>query len=222
MSRATPPASQGIGLTSLRTRSRMVDRLREQGVGDERVLTAMLDVPRHAFVEEALSSRAYEDAALPLGFGQSISRPLTVARMVDMLMAGRELGRTLEVGTGCGYQTAILCRLTREVFSVERVGSLLQRARGNLRPLGIGNARLVHADGAAGLVEAAPFDSIIVSASAAAVPQPLLDQMAVGGRLVMPVGVRDQHLLLVERGARGYSETRMEAVRFVPLMPGKG
>jgi protein-L-isoaspartate(D-aspartate) O-methyltransferase len=210
----------GVGLTSQRTRARMVERLREQGVRDERVLAAMASVPRHLFVEEAFASRAYEDTALPLGFQQTISQPYAVARMIEALRGGRELGKTLEVGAGSGYQAAVLAQLSPEVFAVERIAALLERARVNLRHLRLPNVRLKHADGTVGLPEAAPFDTIIVAAAASQVPQALLEQLAPGGRMVLPVGVRDQVLCLIERNARGFAESRLEMVRFVPLITG--
>ncbi len=216
------PQSHGIGMTSQRTRDRMVARLREQGVSDELVLAAMGAVPRHLFVDQALASRAYEDSALPIGFEQTISQPYVVARMVEAARAGRTLARVLEVGTGCGYQAAVLARLAREVFSIERIQPLAEKARANLRPMRLANVRLVYGDGYQGLPEVAPFDAIVVAAAAAQVPAALLDQIAVGGRLVMPVGTAAQHLLLVERTAQGHKETRLEAVRFVPLRLGKG
>ena len=210
----------GVGMTSQRTRARMVERLREQGVRDERVLAAMASVPRHLFVEEAFASRAYEDTALPLGFQQTISQPYAVARMIEALRGGRELGKTLEVGAGSGYQAAVLAQLSSEVYAVERIAALLERARLNLRHLRLPNVRLKHADGTVGLPEAAPFDTIIVAAAASHVPQALLEQLAPGGRLVLPVGVRDQVLCLIERNARGFAESRLEMVRFVPLITG--
>jgi protein-L-isoaspartate(D-aspartate) O-methyltransferase len=179
-------------------------------------------VPRHLFVDQALASRAYEDSALPIGFEQTISQPYVVARMVEAARAGRTLARVLEVGTGCGYQAAVLARLAREVFSIERIQPLAEKARANLRPMRLANVRLVYGDGYQGLPEVAPFDAIVVAAAAAQVPAALLDQIAVGGRLVMPVGTAAQHLLLVERTAQGHKETRLEAVRFVPLRLGKG
>jgi protein-L-isoaspartate(D-aspartate) O-methyltransferase len=211
---------QGIGMTSQRTRVRMIERLREQGIRDERVLTAMAAVPRHIFVEQALAHRAYEDTALPLGFAQTISQPYVVARMIELLHAGRSLGKTLEVGAGCGYQAAVLAKLTRDVFGVERIAPLLERARDNLRQLKLFNVRFKHADGNLGLPEAAPFDTIILAAAAARVPQTLLAQLAPGGRLILPQGSDEQMLLLVERGPDGLVEKRFDAVRFVPLLPG--
>ncbi|MCC6609439.1 MAG: protein-L-isoaspartate(D-aspartate) O-methyltransferase [Burkholderiales bacterium] len=214
--------NRGIGMTSQRTRDRMVARLRECGVSDELVLEAMRDVPRHLFVDEALASRAYEDSALPIGFEQTISQPLTVARMVEVARDGRELGRVLEVGTGCGYGAAVLARIAKEVYSIERIAPLLERARANLRALRIGNLRLAHGDGNRGLSEAAPFDAIIVAAAAPRVPRALQEQLAHGGRLVIPVGTASQELTLIERTASGLRETRLAAVRFVPLRMGKG
>ncbi len=216
----------GIGMTSQRTRARMVERLREEGIRDERVLAAMGAVPRHVFVEEALASRAYEDSALPIGFGQTISQPYVVARMIEELGRERELGRVLEVGTGCGYQAAVLAHVAREVYSIERILALLERARANLLGLKLANLRLVHGDGAAGLEKAAPFDSIVVAAATAQIPQALLRQLAPGGRMILPQKTHGasragQRLVLVERGARGFTETALDPVRFVPLEPGK-
>jgi protein-L-isoaspartate(D-aspartate) O-methyltransferase len=214
----------GIGMTSQRTRARMVERLREQGISDARVLEAMAGVPRHFFVEEALASRAYEDTALPIGFGQTISQPFVVALMIEFLIKERTLGKVLEVGTGCGYQAAVLASLSTEVYSVERIRELLERARANLRELRLKNLRLAHGDGAAGMENAAPFDSIIVAAAAPEMPQALLRQLGRGGRMILPLrdGRADaQRLILVERGARGYTETALDPVRFVPLRAGK-
>ena len=214
----------GIGMTSRRTRARMIERLRAEGIRDERVLAAMDAVPRHLFVDEALASRAYEDTALPIGFGQTISQPYVVARMIELLGEGRELGKVLEVGTGCGYQAAVLAHGAAEVYSIERIKALLERARANLRELRLRNLRLVHGDGNAGLEKAAPFDSIIVAAAAAQAPQPLLRQLAQGGRMIIPVrsgAGGAQRLMLTERGARGYRETAYDPVRFVPLESGK-
>jgi protein-L-isoaspartate(D-aspartate) O-methyltransferase len=214
-------ALTGIGMTSQRTRTRMIERLREQGIRDERILTAMAAVPRHIFVGEALAHRAYEDTALPLVLGQTISQPYVVARMSELLLAGRSgLGKTLEIGAGCGYQAAVLAALTKQVYAVERLAPLLAQARENLRKAGLGQVRLKHADGMLGLPEAAPFDTIIVAAAAASAPQALLDQLAPGGRLMIPLGGGDQSLCLFERGAQGFVETRFDGVRFVPLLPG--
>ena len=210
----------GIGMTSQRTRTRMIDRLREQGIRDEHVLAAIAAVPRHVFVEEALASRAYEDTALPLGFSQTISQPYIVARMIEVLRAGRDLGKTLEIGAGCGYQAAVLAQLTDEVYAVERIEPLLAKAKLNMRAIQQFKVRLKHADGNLGLPEAAPFDTIIVAAAALRVPNALLQQLALGGRMLLPLGAGDQYLLLVERRAEGYVETRLDSVRFVPLLSG--
>ena len=213
-------AVTGIGMTSQRTRVRMVERLREQGIRDARVLHAMGLVPRHIFLEQALANRAYDDTALPLGFGQTISQPYVVARMIEILIAGRDLGKTLEIGAGCGYQAAILGVLSKQVFAVERIAPLLARARDNLKQVKLSHIRLKHADGNLGLPEAAPFDTIILAAAAADVPQTLLAQLAPGGRLVMPLGNAEQVISLIERTESGFVESRFDAVRFVPLLPG--
>jgi protein-L-isoaspartate(D-aspartate) O-methyltransferase len=212
----------GVGMTSQRTRQRMVERLRGQGIRDERVLAAMAAVPRHVFVEEALASRAYEDTALPIGFGQTISQPYVVAKMIEVLIQGREPQKLLEVGTGCGYQAAVLAHVFPEVYSIERIKGLLERARGNLLALRLKNLRLAHGDGYAGLGSAAPFASIIVAAAARAVPQALLAQLAPGGRMVLPLeSGKGQRLKLVERNGRGFIESELDAVRFVPMEMGK-
>ncbi|MBK7675398.1 MAG: protein-L-isoaspartate(D-aspartate) O-methyltransferase [Candidatus Accumulibacter sp.] len=214
-------AVSGFGMTSQRTRTRMIERLREQGIVDEEVLAAIAAVPRHVFVEEALASRAYEDTALPLGFSQTISQPYVVARMIEVLLAGRdELGKTLEIGAGCGYQAAVLAQLTDEVYAVERIAPLLAKAKANLRAIRQLKVRLKHADGQLGLPEAAPFATIIVAAAAAHVPRPLLQQLAPNGRLILPLGTGTQQLVLIERRAEGFVETRLDAVRFVPLLSG--
>lgn len=220
-----PRDLSGIGMTSQRTRLRMVERLREQGIHDERVLAAMAAVPRHLFVDEALASRAYEDTALPIGFSQTISQPYVVARMIESLLDDRDAPhKVLEVGTGCGYQAAVLARLALEVYSIERIRELLERARGNLRELRLKNLRLAHGDGAAGMEKAAPFDSVILAAAAPQVPQALLRQLARGGRMILPLrerGADAQRLVLVERSRLGYAETALDPVRFVPLQAGK-
>jgi protein-L-isoaspartate(D-aspartate) O-methyltransferase len=220
MNRRSHPQVQGIGMTSQRTRARMVERLRKDGITDEAVLAALGSVPRHLFVEEALASRAYDDDALPIGFSQTISQPYVVALMIQALRAGRELGKVLEIGTGCGYQAAVLAQLATEVYSIERIAPLLAKARTNLRSLRLSNLRLKHADGNLGLPEAAPFDSIILSAAARQLPQALLQQLALGGRMILPFGSSAQVLRLVERSRSGYSETTLDAVRFVPMLMG--
>jgi protein-L-isoaspartate(D-aspartate) O-methyltransferase len=209
-------------MTSARTRGRMLDRLREQGIKDAMVLAAMGAVPRHLFVDEALQSRAYEDTALPIGFGQTISSPYTVARMTELARNGRNLGRALEVGAGCGYQAAILSHVSREVLAIERIASLVGRTRQRLRELRFPNVRLKHGDGMNGYAEGAPYDAVVVSAAFDAVPEELMSQLADnGGRLVMPLGAQDhQTLLVIERHGDQYREERLEAVKFVPLLPG--
>jgi protein-L-isoaspartate(D-aspartate) O-methyltransferase len=215
-------AVRGAGMTSARTRGRMIARLREQGITDEAVLAAMEEVPRHAFVDQGLASRAYEDTALPIGFEQTMSRPYAVARMLAAACNRGTPTRALEIGTGCGYQAAVLARLASEAYSIERIAALVEKARANLRPLRIVNLRLVHGDGHKGLPEAAPFDAIVVAAAAREVPRALLDQLAEGGRLVVPVGADDQRLRVFERTPKGIRELRLDAVRFVPLRRGKG
>jgi protein-L-isoaspartate(D-aspartate) O-methyltransferase len=210
----------GIGMTSLRTRERMLVRLREQGIKDEVVLHAMGEIPRHIFVDDALSIRAYEDVSLPIGFAQTISQPYIVARMTEILRNGKQLNKVLEIGTGCGYQTAILSKVAKEVLSVERIRPLVMKARGHLRTLKCSNVKLDHADGSLGLNEYAPFDGIIVTAAASHVPQELLEQLAVGGRMVIPVGTSSQILHLIEKTATDYKQTKLEAVKFVPLLGG--
>ena len=214
--------AQGIGMTSQRTRARMIERLRAGGIRDERVLGAMAAVPRHLFVEEALASRAYEDTALPIGFAQTISQPYVVARMIEALLKEREPKNVLEVGTGCGYQAAVLAHIFPQVYSIERIKGLLERARANLLGLRLANLRLAHGDGYAGLEEAAPFQSIVVAAAARQVPQALLRQLAPGGRMILPLHEgKGQRLVLIERGARGFAESELDAVRFVPMEMGK-
>jgi protein-L-isoaspartate(D-aspartate) O-methyltransferase len=208
-------------MTSLRTRERMLTRLREQGIKDEVVLSAISAIPRHIFVDEALSIRAYEDVSLPIGFGQTISQPYTVARMSELLRNGQPLQKVLEIGTGCGYQTAVLSKISKEVYSVERIRPLVMKARGHLRELKCVNVKLDHADGNMGLPQLAPFDAILVTAAASHIPQDLLDQLAVGGRLVIPVGTDEQVLYLVEHISQTeYRQTKLEPVKFVPLLGG--
>lgn len=213
-------ALAGIGMTSQRTRERMITRLREQGIRDEVVLSAMLTVPRHIFVEEALASRAYEDVSLPIGFNQTISQPYIVARMTELLRKGKNLGKVLEIGTGCGYQTSVLSQVAQEVYSLERIRPLLEKAKGNFRALKLRNVKVKHADGGVGLPEIAPFDGILVACGATHIPEELLRQMAVGGRMVIPVGATTQMLTLVERLENEYRKTELEEVIFVPLLGG--
>lgn len=207
-------------MTSLRTRERMLARLREQGIKDELTLSAMAEVPRHIFVDEALSIRAYEDVSLPIGFGQTISQPYIVARMTELLRQGKTLNKVLEIGTGCGYQTAILSKVAKEVLSLERIRPLIMKARTHLRALKCNNVKLDHADGSEGLEAFAPFDGILVAAAASHVPEALLAQLAIGGRLVIPIGTTTQTLYVIERLAQGYEHTKLEAVKFVPLLGG--
>jgi protein-L-isoaspartate(D-aspartate) O-methyltransferase len=212
---------RGIGMTSERTRLRMVERLRAAGVHDETVLAAMAQIPRHIFVDEALASRAYDDVSLPLGHGQTISHPFTVARMCELARAGGPLGRVLEVGTGCGYQAAVLSKIAREVFSVERIGALLEQARVRiLRELRLTNVRMKLADGREGLPEAAPFDAIVIAAAAQTPPAALIEQLGPGGRMILPLGGQKQRLCLIERSAAGLIDNMLEEVHFVPLRAG--
>jgi protein-L-isoaspartate(D-aspartate) O-methyltransferase len=210
----------GIGMTSERTRKRMVERLREGGIRDEVVLAALGWVPRHLFVEEALASRAYEDIALPIGFGQTISNPYTVARMTELLRAGASLGKVLEIGTGCGYQAAVLSRVAREVYSVERIGPLVARARLLLRDLRITNVRVRHGDGYQGFPDAAPYGGIMMTAAATHVPQALLEQLVKGGRMVLPLGVNKQRICVIEYTPQGFVQNLLDDVNFVPLRSG--
>ncbi|MFA6063436.1 MAG: protein-L-isoaspartate(D-aspartate) O-methyltransferase [Gallionella sp.] len=215
----------GIGMTSPRTRLRMIERLRTQGIRDEAVLAAMYEVPRHLFVDEALSSRAYDDVSLPINFEQTISQPYIVARMIEVLRAvvpnGRPIRRVLEIGTGCGYQAAVLAHVFPEVYSMERIQPLHERAKKQLRELKINNVQLRYADGSGGLPEGAPFDGIIMAAAAPAMSATLREQLTVGGRMVLPMGRQEQWLYLVERDAKGFRESRLEPVKFVPLLMGK-
>jgi protein-L-isoaspartate(D-aspartate) O-methyltransferase len=212
-------------LTSERVRERMVERLRANGITDQRVVHAMSVVPRHMFVDPGLATQAYEDAALPIGHHQTISKPSVVARMIELAAAGRTLTNVLEIGTGCGYQAAVLSQVARDVYSIERIKPLYERAKTNLRPLRIPNIRLHYGDGRIGLPAAAPFDAIVIAAAGLDVPQALLEQLAIGGRLVAPVGTQDgqtqQVLTLVERtGPAQWRESRLDRVFFVPLKSG--
>src|SRR5690554_293538 len=212
---------QGIGMTSRRTRDRLAQRLRDQGVVNEEVLDVVRDTPRHIFIDEALSHRAYEDTALPIGFNQTISQPYIVARMTELLLEGEPLNSVLEVGTGSGYQTAVLAQLVDQVFSVERIRPLQEKARKRLQRLKLHNVMLRHTDGGMGWPEKAPFDGILVTAAPREIPHELLEQLAVGGRLVIPVGHDEQILKRITRvGEDKYETETLEAVRFVPLLSG--
>ncbi len=211
----------GIGMTSARTRERLVQRLMEQGILDSRVLDRIRSVPRHLFMDEALATRAYEDTALPIGFGQTISQPLIVARMTEALLAAGTPKKILEIGTGCGYQTAVLAPLIEEIYTIERIASLLGRARRSLRELKIRNVNFRHADGNLGWVARAPYDCILLTAAPHDVPQALLDQLGLGGRLIAPVGPEGhQELLRFTREEAGIRREALGAVSFVPLLSG--
>lgn len=215
----TAPGS-GIGMTSERTRMRMIEGLRREGITDERVLAAMMEIPRHKFVEEGIASRAYEDVALPIGHGQTISSPTIVGLMTQLLLEVKPMDKVLEIGTGCGYQTAVLGKLVKEIYTLERIAPLMDKARRHLRDLRFYNIRYKHTDGHGGYPEAAPYHGILMAASATYVPEALKQQLAVGGRMVLPVGTEDQWLYTVDRTPTGFVEQKRCAVRFVPLLPG--
>lgn len=212
----------GIGMTSQRTRERLVQRLVEQGIRQREVLDAMRSIPRHLFLDEAMAHRAYEDTALPIGYQQTLSQPYVVARMTELVLAGSQPERVLEIGAGSGYQTAVLAGLVGEVYAIERIKPLLQQARKRMRTLKLRNVQLRHGDGYEGWPTQAPFDAILVAAAPPEVPQALLDQLALGGRLVMPVGEQEQRLVVIRRTDEGYERHDIEPVRFVPLVPGLG
>lgn len=216
------PDLGGIGMTSARARERLLGRLMERGIADMRVLDALRSTPRHIFLDEALAHRAYEDVALPIGYGQTISQPYVVARMTEAATDGGAPGKVLEIGTGCGYQTAVIARLAREVFTVERIRPLLTRARRNLRTLGLRNIEFRHDDGSLGWPERGPFDAIIAAAAPPEVPRGLPEQLADGGRLVIPVGLdgRQELRLITRRGEERRTEVLCQ-VRFVPLLSGR-
>ncbi|MEY3466547.1 MAG: protein-L-isoaspartate O-methyltransferase [Pseudomonadota bacterium] len=217
----TDPRFAGIGMTSARTRDRLVQRLREQGIRSAEVLERIRTVPRHIFVDEALASRAYEDTALPIGFGQTISQPYIVARMSEALLAGGPLHNVLEVGTGCGYQTAVLAGLVGRINSIERIEPLLARAKARLKELGVRNVRFRHGDGIEGWKSNAPYDGILVAAAPLAVPEALLAQLADNGRLIMPVGGEGgQELMRYTRREDRIEKMPLGSVSFVPLQPG--
>lgn len=211
----------GRGMTSQRTRDRLIERLRAQGIRDENLLQIMASVPRHLFLDEAMQHMAYEDKSLPIKHGQTISQPYVVALMTSALFEIGRLGRVLEIGTGCGYQTAILSQLSHQVYTVERIKALQMRARELLRTLRVRNVQYRHADGFLGWTEQAPFDGIIVTAAPREIPQELLDQLAPGGRMVIPIGSPDEQVLqLVTRNESGFEITQLEKVRFVTLLRG--
>jgi len=211
----------GIGMTSARTRDRLVQRLREQGIANLSVLERIRNVPRHIFVDEALGSRAYEDTALPIGYGQTISQPYIVARMTEALLQGGAAENVLEVGTGCGYQTAVLAPLVGRLYTIERIEPLLARARERLKELGIRNVRFRHGDGTLGWSAHAPYDGILVAAAPLTVPEALIGQLRVGGRLIVPIGPEgEQELVRFTRGEPRVERESLGPVAFVPLLGG--
>jgi protein-L-isoaspartate(D-aspartate) O-methyltransferase len=215
---------QGIGMTSQRTRDRMVKRLIEQGISDKRVLDVMRTTPRHIFIDEALASRAYEDTALPIGYNQTISQPYTVAKMTELLLENVEtMDKVLEIGTGCGYQTAILAQLVSNVFSVERILPLQKKAKIRTELLKLKNIRYTHEDGGWGWADFAPYDGILVAASPHEIPEALLQQLAIGGVMIIPVGDSEgnQALQRITRSASCFQIEELEPVSFVPFLAGK-
>ena len=212
---------KGVGMTSERTRKRLLERLASEGIHNKSVLQAIEAVPRHLFVDEALASRAYEDISLPIGYGQTISQPFVVALMTQAVIEDGVPVRVLEIGTGCGYQTAILACLIEEVFSVERIRELHRAARDRLFDIGLRNVKFRYGDGFEGWVDHAPYDAILAAAAPRQIPQALLDQLGVGGRIIMPVGeTSGQKLLKITRTQDGYEQQELETVRFVPLVDG--
>ncbi len=212
----------GIGMTSARTRDRLIQRLQDQGISNLAVLDRIRNVPRHIFVDEALSSRAYEDTALPIGFSQTISQPYIVARMTEALIeGGRKVGKVLEVGTGCGYQTAVLAPLVKKIYSIERIAPLAKRAKATLKELGIANVMVKHGDGTTGWKSQKPFDGILVAAAPLAVPEALFAQLANRGRLIVPVGPEGaQQLIRFTRNGEQIDREVLGAVAFVPMLGG--
>jgi len=211
---------QGIGMTSQRTRERLIQRLMDQGITRFEVLEAIRSVPRHLFVDEALAHRSYEDTALPIGYGQTLSQPYMVARMSELALAKGRAKKVLELGSGSGYQTAILAALVDEICAIERIKPLLERARKQLRALRIRNVRLRHGDGLEGWAAEAPFDLILGAAAPEHLPTVLLEQLAPGGRLILPVGGRTQQLMMVTATPEGFVEEVIEQVNFVPMISG--
>jgi len=217
--------TEGIGMTSRRTRERMIRRLMEQGIKNSDVLDAVRNVPRHLFVDDALASRSYEDTSLPIGYGQTMSQPYIVAKMTELLMLEKPLKKVLEIGTGCGYQTAVLAQLAEHVYSVERIEPLYQQAKSLLTDLHINNVSYLHADGHGGWPEKGLYDGILVAAAPAEIPETLLNQMAVGGVMLIPIGGKrneqnEQILKRVTRTVSGYDIENLETVSFVPFLTG--
>src|ERR1700676_2808160 len=211
----------GIGMTSARTRDRLVQRLRDQGIANPAVLQRIRDVPRHIFVDEALGNRGYEDTALPIGFGQTISQPYIVARMTEALLEGGALGRVLEIGTGCGYQSAVLSPLVTTLFTLERIAPLMERARERIKELGMRNVRFRHGDGSVGWKAHAPFDGILVAAAPLTVPEAWINQLKLGGRLIVPVGPEgQQELVRFTKKEQRLERQPLGPVAFVPLLGG--
>ncbi|GFO77823.1 protein-L-isoaspartate(D-aspartate) O-methyltransferase [Bathymodiolus platifrons methanotrophic gill symbiont] len=215
---------QGIGMTSRRTRERMINRLIDQGISNHKILDAMRNVPRHLFMDDALASRSYEDTALPIGHGQTISQPHIVAKMTELLVDQRHLKNVLEIGTGCGYQTAVLAQLIEHVNTVERIYPLYEQAKDRLWELNIRNVSYLHSDGGWGWEQKAPFDGILVAAAPPEIPEKLLEQMAVGGIMLIPIGKERgvQELQRVIRTESGYEVEALELVSFVPFLSGRG
>ena len=233
--KTAPVHTTGLGLDSSAVRATMVRKLEAQGIQDVRVLTAMNTVPRHQYVDTALANQAYEDTSLPIGWGQTISKPNVVARMMSLLFEGKTApyGRVLEIGTGCGYQAALLSQMANEVYSIERIRGLYEKAQANVRPFAIANLRLLLGDGMLGYPKGAPYFGIIAAAGGDAIPQSWIDQLAVGGRIVAPVennrlqnkpsnGTNEQSLVVIDKSATGIKRTVLELVQFVPLKSGIG
>ena len=219
----SPVQIAGIGMTSQRTRNRMVDRLRDRGIENELVLDTLASVPRHLFVDEAMATRAYEDSALPIGNGQTISQPYVVARMTEVLLDQGPISKVLEVGTGSGYQAAILSQLVDSVYTVERIKNLLDKARHRFRALEYRNVHTRYSDGSWGWPGNGPYEAIIVTAAPASVPEPLLDQLQIGGRMIVPVGNqrRQQMLTVITRTRSGFEREELSDVKFVPFLSGR-
>lgn len=213
---------QGVGMTSIRTRQRLIDRLRERGIQNEKVLEVMLHTPRHLFVDEAMEHKAYEDTALPIGYEQTISQPYIVALMTELLLDNRECpGKILEIGTGCGYQSAVLAQLAKQIYSIERIRKLQHEARRQLKQLGYNNIKFMNGDGFLGWTTFQPYDGILTTAAPPEIPETLLKQLAVGGRMVIPVGDGSQTLRIVTRTRSGWKESEHIGVRFVPMLRGR-